>query len=513
MDARQIDAKRPDVTFDMHCAWMAGALGRQVSPPCDAWQALSTALEHAAIQQTERQLRGTLVSEYLRQSEAEIEKILEAKFEDHFSFFSRCGIADLQQARSFWDWYLLCVLDCESFGDEVDVRMPLDMVDMQILACVFGTQINILQLFEPAMKICPQTCETPATAKQRPCLLHHRDHWAAVLGSATPDMELQPLIGSVVEVGAMLPGILERAEGCTAVIKDHDEEAGCYLGCINQAVIPLARDQIRQIYVTLSDCDSIPADEGWISRLKNAWHGIAPQSIEWAVLHELVRQESSRRLELMQQDLAGRTELNAPNSGTSADTPNNAAPTRSQRQPRQPRQNSLNFQQHIQQQLQHRCIDRGAPKKWRWTDVVSHIESTPKVVIIPRVPSFVDFPGELSIEKEDEVTIKRISGEPNVCWVLGAKDGVEGWISSDNLLIWNVVQRFEEPAGFQGGTAFLPLEANHNVIVKDRFSGDWAGWALGQEWKEDLGSDGQTREGVFPLQYVVPYVLSKAEQC
>jgi len=535
MDARQIDAKRSDVTFDLHCAWIGGALGRQVSRPCDAWQALALALEQAALEPvtetthrksaaasvfTARQLRETLVSKYMEQNESEIQEILEAKCEDTFSFLSRCNIVDLNQARSIWDWYLLELLNFDESGKGSPFRIPFDLVDIQILACVFDTQINILHLLEQSQKI-PPHCKTPPYIAR---LLHHRGHWAAVQGPTKPDMELQPLWGAVVEIGEMLPGCFERAAGRTAVIKDYDEETNCYMGCINQTLIPLGRDQIRRVLISASECDSANtvADEGAASRLKATWHGIAPQSVEWSVLQELVRHEGFRRLEAMQQDLAGRvTLMEAQNSAAPAETHHNAAPTRSQRQPRQPRQNTFQQQPQHQPQLQPQhqpqhqpqqcCAARGTVKRVRWTDVVRDIESSPKCVIVPAIPSVHNFEAQLRVQKADEVMIKRATGDTDLCWVLGEKAGLEGWISSDNLLIWTVAQRFEEPHDSGAGT-FLPLEIGQIVIIKERYGGDWAGWAFGEEWKEEGGSEEQPRRGVFPLRYVVPHVLSRAEQ-
>jgi len=378
-------------------------------------------------------------------------------------------------------------------------------VDIQIVACVFNTQINVLHLLEPAIKLGPPTCKTPSYIAR---LLHHRGNWAAVQGPTKPDTELQPLWGAVVEIGEMLPGHFEHATGRTAVIKSYDEETNCYMGCINQAVIPLARDQIRQVLFSASECD-VPntADEGAASRLKAPWHGIAPQSVEWSLLQELVRHEGFRRLEAMQQELAGRASSavieTAPNNAAPAEMPNSVAPTRSQRQPRQPRQTCLGPVWKA---------SRSQRQRVPWTDVVRYTDSSPMCVIVPAIPRDYKFDRQLLIEKGDEVMIKRRSGETDLCWVLGEKVGQgEGWISSDNLLIWTVVQCFEEPDGSEAGR-YLPLDIDQTVIVRDRYGGEWTGWAFGEEWKEEWGSQEQPRKGVFPLQYVAPHVLSRAEQ-
>mmetsp|Transcript_91734 Transcript_91734/g.182261 ORF Transcript_91734/g.182261 Transcript_91734/m.182261 type:complete len:514 (+) Transcript_91734:37-1578(+) len=512
MDARGIDAKRSDVTFDLQCEWMEGALARQVSSPCDAWQALALALEQAALEPitepilgqaafgsnvTERQLRETLVNTYMAQDEDEIQEILEAKCADDLSFFSKCNIVEWEQARSYWEWYLSCVLDVDVFGKGYVVRMPLDLVDIQILACLFSAQINVMHLLEPAIKLSPPTCKTPSCIAR---LLHHRGYWAAVKGPTKPDMEIQPLQGAVVEIGEMLPGLFEHASGSTAFIKNYDEQIDCYMGYINQAVIPLARDQIRQV---LFFPTAQTADEGPPSRLKAPWRGIAPQSVEWTLLHEHVRQEGFRRLEAMMQELAGRAAsvatMQTPNTA-STELSNNAAPIRQRQPTKQPRQNT------IHQQLQHCYADRGALKRVPWRGIAH----SPKCIIVPGTPS-VSFEGQLPVEKRDEVMIKSTSGEIDMCWVLGEKDGLEGWISSDCLLIWTVVQCFEEPKDPRAGT-FLPLVIGQNVIVKERYRDEWAGWAFGEEWKEEWRSDEQPRKGVFPLQFVTPHVLSRAEQ-
>jgi len=377
---------------------------------------------------------------------------------------------------------------------------------MQLVACVFGTQINVLHFLEPAIKIIPPTAPSYVAR-----LLHHKGQWAAVQGPTDPDMELQPLWGAIVEIGEMLPGCFEQAAGRTAVIRNYDEETNCYMGCINQAVIPLARDQIRRVLFAASESDGANGtDEGATCRLRATWHGIAPQSVEWSLLQELVRHEGFRRLEAMQQELAGRAlhaPTETPNNAAPAEMSYNAAPTRSQRQPRrQPRQITL------QQQPQHRSADRGTAKRVRWTDVVRCIDSSPKSVVVPAIPSIHNFEGQLRVEKGDEVMIKRTSGgEADVCWVLGEKAGLEGWISSDNLLIWTVAQCFEEPNDSGSGT-FLPLDIGQLVIVKERYRGDWTGWAFGEQWTDEGGSEEQPRKGVFPLRYVVPHVLSRAEQ-
>merc|ERR1712228_1054637 len=109
----------------------------------------------------EQDLRIRIVNAYRQQESVVIERLIRAKLDDPWSFFSRMGYESFDKARANWDWYLWC-LTCPSneFAEwSMTVRlegwgcadMPLDSVDLQLVAATFHARVIVSQLIEPAV--------------------------------------------------------------------------------------------------------------------------------------------------------------------------------------------------------------------------------------------------------------------------------------------------------------------------------------------------------------------------
>uniref|UniRef100_A0A7S4SFP8 Uncharacterized protein n=1 Tax=Alexandrium monilatum TaxID=311494 RepID=A0A7S4SFP8_9DINO len=376
MNARDIDAKDPGVTLDLLKTWASEALARQPDQArqLHGWEALVSGLCHAACQRardsqfvaelglgsdggagqagdvlqdanlTESDLRRRLVFLYSRQAKETVRSIVQAKLNDELSFFHSwvvnrsCEKGGVELALSKWDWYLYC-LTFETGDFLTDIRtsepmlvqMPLDTVDLRVVAQLFNVQITVTRMFEEAMRFRPHGTAGPVGCCH---LLLHKGLWTALLDVRMPEQEPQPLLDAVVEVEELPLELQGVSTDRTVLIRSYDEDRGSYMACCGQSQVcfPVERSSIKRIIFTRwdmgraekqaqKDREEQAARAAAASTGDPAWaaeegarpsgslkplEGIPEGSLEFQVLQELVRRTATQRLSQTMGELAGR---------------------------------------------------------------------------------------------------------------------------------------------------------------------------------------------------------------
>lgn len=235
--------------------------------------------------------------------------------------------------------------------------MPLDTVDLRMVATLFNVQITVTRMYEEALRFQPQG---GARAGGSCHLLLHQGLWAALLEGRAPEDEALQLEGAVVEADDLPPEF--PAVGRGVLVKEFDRQNDCYVACCSDgAHALLERSSIRRVLLTkagmrqaeeqaraeaaFAASGTDPAWAAWGEGGKaNAWasgedgsrpgegngtalEGIPDGSLEFQVLQDLVRRTARQRLSQKQAELAGRNPGNRGSSavGSSSTRPNGAS--------------------------------------------------------------------------------------------------------------------------------------------------------------------------------------------
>lgn len=345
MDTRRIDEVDPEVSFDLLKTWVSNACTRRVDQgPGDpsGWASLVSALGAAARQRqkdhkvaesvhaetlpaasstepTETELRLRLVHAYRAQSAEVRRAVIAAKLRDPLSFFSKANYKE-KVAEQHWSWYLHCLcVNFEEFHVATGVlRMPLDFVDLQFVAQVFQRQITVSRLMESAVRFPPARGASPKDLGAAD-LVFHRGLWAPLLDVRSPQDEPVPLVGAIVQLGD-LAGRLERFSDCIAAVQRHDPDLDVYHVSLAERgfTFPVDRCQIRRFVHREAECEvtgrrrharhdkSDNAGELLSGDVFPPFQGVPDGSLEFHLLHELVRRDARARLLSTIQELAGR---------------------------------------------------------------------------------------------------------------------------------------------------------------------------------------------------------------
>lgn len=350
MDTRQIDEAFEDVSFDLVCEWISAAFRRAVGrtkPPGCPWGSLVMALDLAGVggstPLTERGLRRHLVDAYRQQSPEERRATMDAKQSLGCGAWGPWGATwgpggwgswaqngDVEDVHALWPWYLYCLTFAT--GDHLEegaVLMPLDLVDLQVLATRLRVAVTVSQMMAQPVRLQPSGAAPPAHAVH---MVHHRGHWAALLGNRVPEREGRPLVDALVELGECAFGtgpdgerqfpVVEDGGRCVGVVVSHELEH--YSVRVGLRKFVVERSQITRVvyhpsagsesqsfggHFSEADTETYHGDELTLLR------GVPHSSLEWHLLHELVRRGARASLENLKGELAGREDAKAKNGG------------------------------------------------------------------------------------------------------------------------------------------------------------------------------------------------------
>jgi len=374
MEIREVDNKDPTVAFDLLRVWASASqccqVGLTETVGCP-WESLSQALRRAQQERkrdeealrvaqenmeatggqmegdggfhqwvdedtSEESIRARLIEAYSRQTKETMEQIAQAKIEDRLSFFS--AYKAKEDVLQHWNWYLHClsftVADFRTGGcaSDSDVSMPLDTVDLQVIASAYCTQITVLRLLEEPLRIAPPDTCIPRV-RQHARLICHKRLWAPLDGPRAPEVEARPLVDALVQLGE-LQGELEAFSGKTAIIQGYDRDSESYLACRDRLTFSVERSQIKSIVyhereasllasgaraarqTALDDAEAVDQKaEEW-----QKWSNVGPSSgnapplrgildgtLEFQMLAELLRATVRDRLHHLKMDLSGRS--------------------------------------------------------------------------------------------------------------------------------------------------------------------------------------------------------------
>mmetsp|Transcript_39426 Transcript_39426/g.111682 ORF Transcript_39426/g.111682 Transcript_39426/m.111682 type:complete len:602 (-) Transcript_39426:20-1825(-) len=600
MDTRRIDGVGSVLTFDLLKTWYRDALycdvGRTDPPGCP-WMSLTWALRRAKQERlreeaaaavaaaaqrgaesdcgsaekvqegdgpTEQDLRRCLVDTYARALGQTLQSILKAKMEDPLSFFH--SFRTLSSAYRYWAWYLYCltfeVLDFAGGAvEEGVINMPLDTVDLQVLASAFSTQITLSRLMEEPLRFLPDV-DHPRQATQRAHVLCHRGLWSPMLGPTRPENEVLPLVNGIIELGRLPLGPMAALSQKTAVVKGYDRSNECYVVCVGQLDLPVDRLQIKNIVFH----DRV-ASESWRGHVEGGdeqdremrhsslapgeaalLRGVPDGAIEFQLLHELVRRQARAKLEAMLQELAGRgthgpshaasqrhstahgpvpepvrqellsqlckpptapswqpaqrpSEVVGAAVGTAAEGATGAeAPAR---MPTDPEGSA------VMPSPATATATAPAPLRRMSMDQARLLMSTGRqiAVIAPQewIPPEGSSSSSMALRLGAEIVLRRHADSG---WLYGAEasSGSEGWFPTDRLTIWEVHQAFAPDPQSGNSALFLSLQVGETIAVHQRYSDEWDGWGWGQRW------GGATVEGgVFHFSHTSPHVILSRE--
>lgn len=578
MDIRSIDEADSILSLDLLREWISAAFRRGatiVDPPGCSWGALVLAFHHAGLGSpsepcsTEHTLRRHLVDFYMRQSTTMVNSIIQAKMGLDGTFFQRMGDQEVDRARVRWPWYLYCLTIAVSEPlEEGAARILLDLVDLQVLALRFRLAITVSQLVDSAVRLQPP----PGTSALHAIhLVHHRGLWAPLLGARPPEKESIPLIDAVVELTGFsfsADAIVSGIGRCIGVVQSYDAEQDLYTVCLGDRGVLAERAQLKRIIYLSNAENSGDSMHGFgrafphgerrqnyggltvnnaVNNADNApLAGIPDATLEWQLLHELVRREARFKLEQMMQELAGRDVVDTGSRSVRKRAAERAAEKEADFVDGAAKSSLIasvapvDTQAKWHENPQDASVRAAPPAEMPSSKNFSAAVVSPAVVepyihykngvAQMRLPfdimveqmqdgsefsicATADFSpcegGQLALAIGDEIKLKHMSTE----WVWGMAVGLlkprtcpeqflsgDGWCPRDCVTVWEARRRFRPDDSWERGR-YLMLDIGDTVVVTMRYKGEWEGWGFGERWGDKQGA------GVFHLSYLEPQVL------
>lgn len=520
------------VSFDLLKSWALDAFGREIGETTTlgcGWASLADALRHAGVlgEASEQELRQNVVHQYCHLNPITLDIVLEAKRCDRLSFFNLIG-CELEEARSYWTWYLYCLTFLvgdvnEHVGNHV-ACIPLDTIDLMIVARALRVQITVSRLVEESLRFWPPD-DVKVVASVH-LILRQADKvalWAPLLQLRQPSTEPLSLIGAVVELVRLPAGPLEVVSGRTAVIQSYDVKNMCYEACVDGVCFPVFRNQISRIVlhansITDEQCglESSGAAEdrpgtadawsqwlttGAIVTFGDPIAGIPDCAIEFQALHELVRRDASARLQQAGKELSGRDSapanfnapspslartlagvvpVSSPSAGVGATNQCATAVTVASRQA------EVETGTRTQQGLLMVTLQ----------EIVNLLSDRAQVCIVaPRAVSMEQ--GEyLSFAAGDELRLRSCHQERGLVYGQSTLTGVWGWIMLKNVTVWSVHTKCEQH------DEYLALEVGQKVVLQHSYEGDHLG--IGYAYLEtDPTKEGYVRTDLLHERFTV----------
>eukprot|EP00927_Polykrikos_kofoidii_P013083 TRINITY_DN15694_c0_g1_i1.p1 TRINITY_DN15694_c0_g1~~TRINITY_DN15694_c0_g1_i1.p1 ORF type:complete len:572 (-),score=76.02 TRINITY_DN15694_c0_g1_i1:73-1788(-) len=533
-----------EVAFDLLKVFASDAFGREVGTTRrgSGWDALASALGHVRLlgNSDEVELRRRLICAYRHQPPKSVHMIVKAKRDDPLSWFHCARRAwPKWTTQDVWPWYLYCLSfslteveqEFASQPESTICFMPLDLVDLYVVASIFRVQITVTQLIGRTWRLSPADEDEPQVAVHlllhqvaRPPVMYDETRkilcnqidkstplWAPLLGTRPQDAEPINLVGSLVRIGQLPPGPLEFASNKEATIIGHRPEHGngIYEACIDQVCFLLRRDHIRQVLFHEDQAD-LAGEDWWEDENPAASTllvGIPDRSLEFQILSDRVRKKGSCRLEKERQELAGRDVGPASSSGPAVTSEQSASPSATSVAPsvavpapaaaaaaaaKAPsiaaaakavaaaREHLQQFQQHQFNQQPQTVVAPHPLKLLPRMCLEEAIDGFSKelslMVITPtEFKGIGDNPAWLPFELQDTIVLHHHDHDNLLLW--GRKEDRCGWIPRDKLIIWEAERAFSADE-----ERCLSFGRGELLLVSTRHSGEYEGWAGGSKW-------------------------------
>ena len=486
------------VLFDVLKERSSASFHRHVQdtkPPGCAWQSLAMALHNGfghqdvdkasksgELLELERELRRLLVHSYQALSPKELRFVAEAKLQCELSFFKHAGYLEVEETLQHWKWYLYCLtFDSHSFTESslkgwsvvprtplkgaFVVRMPLDSVDLAIFAQLLDVQILLFQLFQPALRF---------GAGETLHLLTHGGLWAPLLSSKQWLQEKSDLCGSVVEIDR-LGGPLAHLAGKSACILSYDVENDCHIAATCNTRFPLKSVQISRILARPED--GLVTHGRCVSRMRGtAFRGIPDSSIDFQILSYLIRLDVGQRLDDLHEELAGRcrrpvSDYCTPNKHVPSGHPNELCTS------------TLPLQQVLE------MLSEGTKV---WTKCLAAVG--------PKRDKAAEF---LTCRIQDFICLEKALDEDPLAFLAHtASDPQAKQISMDIVCSWLVLEDYLPRQAHPRSHELLELREGDAVLVSERQTAKWHGWARGRRLQ--TSEESRKKEGLFPMAVLRP---------
>ena len=504
------------VGFDLLKQWIANSLHRQIrdtSPPGCPWQSLAMACQECGChlgdgdEDLETAFRRVLVQVYASLEGEKLDSVLEAKLSDELSLFHGLQYA-MQQAKELWKWYLYCLTfhssDFSSDGQSwnklprsnvVVARLPVDTVDLCVLARALAAQITVSRLDQPALRLLPHGRDADGVHCLH--LVVHKGLWAPALSTldwVSCRIDRVARVGSIVEIHDNLPSHIEGFAGLTGCVIDFDETESCYTVCSGLRTIPLQSDQIRRVLRRSSDLMQRASDishecmtsntessqSGYLPSEAPALNGIPDSSLEFQLLLQMVVSNVGKRLHNKREQLAGR-------------------PVRTEALLEE--EEGLQLGTDELDQLRQRPPKPGepCPSCLSLSAVEQLLNSGAQ--IWTRCPSVVQR-GGVQLKRQEFVCLVAANADQNGSLLFRARTAANQQIlevESDCLCLWVAAQDFQPDPKWSNPRQFLRVWQGESLVMVERHK--WDGWGRMRrlhERAEDVG--------LVPLKYLMAHV-------
>eukprot|EP00435_Cladocopium_sp_Y103_P045619 s1361_g13.t1 len=235
-----------EVAENVTCPFKSLALG--ISAQGDS-RILVQRISQAMAEVSESQIRSTLIESYRKFTGPALDALLCEKLKQETSFFHMTQFRDVEEVRSHWNWYLYCLtFESKEFEQENPhrprwvVRIPMDYIDLQVLATILQARITVSHLDSLALCFTPRSSEVWMHLH----LVHHRSRWAPMLGRKPAVQELanQLVVLQGLEGGGFQSFKNKPAYVLARFLNSHPE---VYLVSLGAQILPMQRHQLHMI--------------------------------------------------------------------------------------------------------------------------------------------------------------------------------------------------------------------------------------------------------------------------
>lgn len=300
-----------ELQFEYLKNWISSVHNRQVAENVTCpFKSLALGISQAMAEVSESQIRSTLIESYRKFTGPALDALLCEKLKQETSFFHMTQFRDVEEVRSHWNWYLYCLtFESKEFEQENPhrprwvVRIPMDYIDLQVLATILQARITVSHLDSLALCFTPRSSEVWMHLH----LVHHRSRWAPMLGRKPAVQELanQLVVLQGLEGGGFQSFKNKPAYVLARFLNSHPE---VYLVSLGAQILPMQRHQLHMIDGTdggAAASDSWPGQGPAIGQAPS-FRGIPDGSMEFQLLLELVEDLIYKRLRQKRDELLGK---------------------------------------------------------------------------------------------------------------------------------------------------------------------------------------------------------------
>lgn len=303
-----------ELQFEYLKNWISSVHNREVAENVTCpFKSLALGISEAMKEVEEKQIRSTLIESYRKLTGPALDALLCEKHKQETSFFHMTQFRDVEEIRRHWNWYLYC-LTFESWQFEQEnlpnyvVRVPMDYIDLQVLATCFRAKITVSHLDSLALCFTPRSSELWMHLH----LVHHRSRWAPMLGrkAAVQALENQLVILHGLE-GSGFQSFKNKPAYVLSKRRHFPPEV--YLVNVGAQILPMQRHQPHVIddaeadHAAASDsCPGLDRSRGPAIGQAPPFRGIPDGSMEFQLLLELVGDLIYKRLRQKRDELLGK---------------------------------------------------------------------------------------------------------------------------------------------------------------------------------------------------------------